>query len=131
MNNAMKKINNLDKVTLSLEMGNTPEVMDLTSQPFQFEFIFGLGTEGLTPFEYELAGKTEGDKIVIELEREKIHDLFQHLYKHLCPFPETPALFALKAEVVHVAPTETRDVIRALSEITGCGSDCSCGCGNH
>ena len=54
MDGAEEKIGALKKVTLSLEAGRSPEAMDLTSQPLPFEFIFGLGTAGLTPFEVEL-----------------------------------------------------------------------------
>ncbi|MDM8551671.1 hypothetical protein QUF72_16410 [Desulfobacterales bacterium HSG2] len=119
------KIENLKKVTLSVEAGRTQDSMDLT-QPFQFEFIFGLGTEGLTPFEYELADKNEGDEISFCLKREKTREIFEHLCLPFHHLSERPDSFYLKARVVKVAQAENTEVVRAMAGITSCGDHC-CG----
>ena len=101
--------------------------MDITPQPFQFEFIFGLGKEGLTPFEYELAGKREGDEVTLRLDQGDSHKTFEHLcqpfHHHLS---EQPGSFYLKTQVVKVAQAENREVIKAMAGIGSCGDHC-CG----
>jgi len=61
----MNTVENLKKITLSFQAGSSPEVMDLTPKYPQFEFIFALGQEGMSPFEYELVNKTEGEEVLI------------------------------------------------------------------
>jgi hypothetical protein len=81
MNGTMEteKIEVLKKIILSVEAGTAPDSMDLTPQPAQFEFIYGLGTSGLTPFEIQLADKTVGQEVQLHLSREDIPQVFQHL----------------------------------------------------
>ncbi len=83
----------------------------------------------MTPFEYELYGKTEGDEFLLPLKKEIIHKTFQHLYADFPRFPEALDLFYLKIRVIKVVTAETQDVIKALAVISSCGHDhCSCGC---
>lgn len=121
------KIGNLKKVTLSVEAGRTQDSMDLTPQPFQFEFIFGVGTGGLTPFEYELADKSAGDEIFLCLEQGEAHKTFEHLclpfHQHLSDQPDS---FYLKARVVKVIHAENREVVKAMAGMGSCGDHC-CG----
>lgn len=128
MNKHNEKIENLKKITLSVEAGATPNSMNLTSQSFQSEFIFGLGTDGLVPFEYELSDKTEGDEILLHLKQEKIHEMFQHINMPFPRFSEHPDSFYLKVQVVKVVQADDREIVRALAEIASCGSHC-CGDG--
>jgi hypothetical protein len=62
-----EKIDLLKKITLSLEAGTTPDSVDLTPQSSLFEFIYGLGISGLTPFEIQLADKRVGEEIRLHL----------------------------------------------------------------
>ena len=48
----MKKVENLTKVTLRLEAGTTADDMNLSLPVSEFEFIFGIGPDGMCPFEY-------------------------------------------------------------------------------
>ena len=61
----MNKVENLKKITLTLQAGTSPDTMDLTLQYSSFEFIFALGQEGMSPFEYELLNKAEGDEVLL------------------------------------------------------------------
>ena len=49
----MNKVKNLKKITLSLKAGTSKDSMNLTPKYSRLEFIFGLGSGGMTPFEYE------------------------------------------------------------------------------
>ena len=66
-----EKIGVLKKITLSVEAGTAPDSMDLTPKSAHFEFIYGLGTSGLTPFEIQLADKTvaEHDSAYVRIGR--------------------------------------------------------------
>ncbi|QTA92031.1 hypothetical protein [Desulfonema magnum] len=126
--NDKAKIENTKKITISAEAGKTPDSADLTPWPFQFEFIFGLGTEGLTPFEYELADKAEGDEILLHLKQENLHETFEHIcvpFHHLSDHPDA---FYLKAQVVKVAPATDREIVKAMAGGSSCGDHC-CGDG--
>ena len=101
----MNKVENLKKITLVFQAGTCPEIMNLRPRHSEFEFIFGLSPEGMTPFEYELVDKFVGEEI--------------SLY--------------LKARIIGVAAPETREIIKAMAERAqqsqgGCaGGDCDCG----
>ena len=113
----MEKIEALKKVTLSLEAGEGKR---------EFEFIFGLGSRGLTPFEYQLADKAEGDELTIPLKREDIPQIFQHLLVPPLNIPNDLDAFDLRVKVIKVVPAGQREVIKALSEVARCGDHC-CG----
>jgi len=120
------KIDNLKKITLSLEAGTTPDSKDLNPQSSEFEFIFGLGTAGLTPFEFELADKTVGDEVHLHINQEEMPQVFQHLILPPINIPEHLDSFYLKFRVIKVIPADQREVIKALAEIANCDDHC-CG----
>ena len=122
----MEKIGPLKKVTLSIEAGTTPGSMDLTPQPSLFEFIYGLGTKGLTPIEFQLADKTVEDEVRLQINGEQIPQVFQHLILPPINISGDVDAFYLKFRILEVIPAEQREVIKALSEIADCGDDC-CG----
>ena len=66
----MDKVDNLKKVTLRLEAGTTADRMDLTPAALEYEFIFGIGSGGMCPFEYQLVNKAAGEEILIQVKRE-------------------------------------------------------------
>jgi hypothetical protein len=120
------KISALKKITLSLEAGTTDHSMDLSPQPLLFEFIFGLGTGGLTPFEFQLAGKTPGDEIRLHLKRQEIPQVFQHLIIPPLNIPEHWESFYLRVRVIKMIPADQREVVKALADIANCDDHC-CG----
>jgi hypothetical protein len=122
----MEKIGPLKKVTLSMEAGTSPESMDLTPQPSLFEFIYGLGTRGLTPIEFHLAEKTVGDEVRLRIDGNQITQVFQHLIPPPINVPEDADGLYLKFQVMEIIPVDQREVIKVLAEISSCGDDC-CG----
>ena len=121
-----EKIEALKKITLSIEAGTAPDLMDLTPQSSQFEFIYGLGTSGLTPIEIQLADKTVGEEIQLHMSREEIPQVFQHLLLFSLNLPEQADSFYLKLKIKSVLQADQREVIKALAEIASCGDHC-CG----
>ena len=128
MNENKEKIGHLKKVHLSLETGRSPDSMDLTPTPLRFEFIFGLGTEGLTPFEYELTERAAGETFVLSVSKEHIPILFGHLACLLPVLPEESEPFYMKIGLLKMSFVDQREVIRSMAETIGCGDHC---CGEH
>lgn len=115
----------LKKIGLHIEAGTGPERMDLSHGQAPFEFIFGLGVEGLTPFEFELADKRVGEDVDIFIKEKDVSAFFQHL--------SIPSLrgtggvdIYLKVKIKTVAQPEPREVVGALAEIADCGDHCCC-----
>lgn len=128
MNEHKAKVENLKKITVSVIAGTQPDAADLSPQPFEFDFIFGLGTEGLTPFERELADKSEGDEISLYLKPETIPNTFEHICFPINRLSRLPASFFLRARVVKAIPAENKDVVKGLAALASCGDHC-CGDG--
>ena len=120
----MEKIGPLKKVTLSMEAGTTPESMDLISEPSPFEFIYGLGANGLTPIEFHLADKTVGDEVQLHIDGKQIPQTFQHLIPPPIKNPEDADGIYLRFQVLEIIPADQREVVKALAEISNCGDCC-------
>jgi len=125
----MKVVEHLKKITLQFETGTSPENMNLGSGSSEVEFIFGLGPTGMSPFEYELIDKVEGDEIIIHLKREKTPAFFEHL--HLPRedlFKDRNEIF-VNVKIQKIDPADNREVVKAIAEMTVHGHGCDCGCG--
>jgi hypothetical protein len=116
MVNDKDAIGYLKRVTLDMEWNG---------QKAPFEFIFGIGSKGLSPFEFALSGKGLAYERKFALTRMEAEGLFQHLVPPLFLY-DIPEAFTLKVRVVHIAQADQREVIRAMAEASSCGSHC-CG----
>ncbi|MGD8959733.1 MAG: hypothetical protein PVI27_07805 [Desulfobacteraceae bacterium] len=121
----------LQQVKLALEAGTTAESVALTPQPIAYEFIFGLGAEGLVPFERALADRRVGEQISLRLDPGGLQAAFEHLPLPGILLPARAADLFLRVTVVAVEPADQREVIRQLARRSACGGDCGCGCGGH
>ena len=131
----MNKIENLKKITLTLQAGTSPDTMDLTLQYSSFEFIFALGQEGMSPFEYELLNKAEGDEVLLHINKQTFYTFFEHLNPPIGDLFEGRDDVFLNAKIAAVAAADNRDIVKALAEMTAhsgggcdCGGGCGCGC---
>ena len=116
----------LSKVRISLNVGEGGKGAEGGLDPKQFDFIYGIGSGGLTPLESVLEGRGEKEELVLEIQGNEATHVFQHLW-----IPEIEALFHhgfpfLKITVLSVSEADPREVIRALAETARCGDDC-CG----
>ena len=125
----MEKVENLTKVTLRLEAGTTAEHMDLTPASLEYEFIFGIGSGGMCPFEYQLVNKAAGEEIVIQVKREELYPLFEHLRPPIMNLFEKHDVLHLKIKILRIEKSENTEVVKALSEMASHHHDCDCGCG--
>ena len=125
----MCKVENLKKITLNLEAGTSAQNMDLSLDNPEFEFIFGIGPSGISPFEYELVDKTEGQHILVELKKENFNIYFEHLHLPIFQLFNEKDSFFLRAEIKKIATADQREVVKALADVTAHGHGCDCGCG--
>ena len=131
----MSKVENLKKISLFFQAGTSPDTMELTPKYPEFEFIFALGQEGMSPFEYELVDKTEGEEVLLHINKQTFYAFFEHLNPPIWDlFGDREDIF-LKTKIVSVAAADNRDVVKALAEMTAhsgggcdCGGGCGCGC---
>ena len=131
----MNNVKNLKKITLTLQAGTSPDTMDLTLQYSSFEFIFALGQEGMSPFEYELLNKAEGDEVLLHINKQTFYTFFEHLNPPIGDLFEGRDDVFLNAKIAAVAAADNRDIVKALAEMTAhsgggcdCGGGCGCGC---
>ena len=127
----MNKVENLKKITLSFQAGTSREVMDLSPKNPEFKFIFGLAPEGMTPFEYELVEKVEGDDVLIHLEKTSLNRFFEHLNPPIWDLFDVRDAIYLKVIILEVSAADNREIVKAMADMTahgGGGCDCGCGC---
>lgn len=120
----------LKKIKLNFTAGTAPDLTDLPVVPEPLEFIFGIGTEGLTQFECALDGKQPGDKGVIEVDKKNFEEIFGHIIP--CPqsFPLNAGHFYLHYNIIGISDASSREIIKSMAAINaGCGDSCDCGCG--
>lgn len=127
----------LKKVQLRIEAGADAGERGLTAAPQPLTLICGAASAGLCPFEYELIGKSPGDRLELTLPASRLPETMAHL---LLPLREVlegaplPPVLALGVTVEAVTDPTPREVIRAMAEAAnqeGCGADGNCGCGGH
>jgi hypothetical protein len=132
MENSKINIGPMKKVTLRIETGHTRDLMDLTRTPISFEFIFGVGVQGLSPFEAAFDGKACGDAVFLKIHSRETTELFEHLSLPLDEFIHKAPVFYLRATIDKVAAAEDREIVSAMAGASACGQgDCGCGCGVH
>lgn len=131
MNNAAT-IAPLTKVSLSIDSpAKEPNPLP-SSQSVNFEFVYGIATEGLTAFELTLSDKIPGDRIDIQIDPTQARTYFEHLLHPLLEALNNELPSHLNVEVTSVSPVSDRELVRALAEKNeggGCGGGCECGCG--
>lgn len=93
-------------------------------------FIFGVGPEGLAPFEQALHGRAVGEDVRFTVAAGEAGRFFGHLAPAVLRRFDRDAEALLAARIEAVERPDPREVVRALAEATGHGPcDCGCGCG--
>jgi hypothetical protein len=122
-------IHPLDRVRLTVEAGTAENRFDLTDAPIPLAFVFGIGLEGLTPFEFELSQKQVGEELRVTVHRESAPHFFRHLTLPLLQGLQLPESFFVKVRVLEAKPAPPREVIQAMASLSECRSGEGCGCG--
>ncbi|MFZ0449784.1 MAG: hypothetical protein WAL98_11135 [Desulfatiglandaceae bacterium] len=126
----MKKIENLKKVRILWKPETGAENVAPTPKYPEFEFIFGLAPEGMTPFEYELLDKTEGESVQLHLKKGTFEQFFEHVNPPIMDLFEGGDEVHIRAEIVSIADAGSSEVIKAMAQMASYREgDCGCGCG--
>ncbi len=117
----------LHAIRLEVLAGSRPGARDLTPDPVTVEFIFGLGVQGLSPFESLLEGMPAGGETRLELKREVVPTTFLNLTPYFIELADRQNPLFLTVKVADIRPAQSREVIRAMARQAECGDDCCCG----
>jgi hypothetical protein len=125
----------LKKVRLTVLAGSKVGEYRLTPSPVVFEFLYGIGADGLTPFEMTLGEKKPGDNLTVTVAAGEASMFFGRLLgsiRNLLGLQLFPTTLSLQMTVTAVNDAENREVVQALARSTGHGCDgsCDCGCGS-
>lgn len=122
----------LKKVTLSIIAGSEPEKTNQTSSPVIFEFIYGLASEGLSPFESALYDRAVGESLSFNVSNTESQEFFGYLFSPLrqaLGLQIMPQTIVLTAEITAVVDADNREVVQTMAKVgSGCGGSCGCGC---
>jgi len=128
-------IDALKKIFLTYTAGTAPESRDLVQMPRKLEFVYGIGTEGLTSFEYALAGKVAGESGRIEVNPGGFDEIFGHIISKNDMFPTgwiDPGRFYVQYAIAGISDTSPSEVVKSIAAaVGGCEGGCGCGCGSH
>jgi hypothetical protein len=131
MENILHEVAPLKKVSLFLSVDVPDGSGESTETSHPMKFIFGIGTDGLSHFEYMLAGKHVGDEVVLKVNQNDRYHQFAHLYRFLPRLPDHPDPVFLRIAITDISEPTQREIVTAMAEVAACGSDCGCGCGSH
>lgn len=116
-------IENLKKVSLTIKDENNPSGSS-------FEFIYGVGSQGITPFEKALFGKGIGDQVQLDISPADYCETIGHLELPLLKQTGIIKPVSLQVTIDAITKASDQEVVKAMAAGGSC-SDCGCGCGNH
>lgn len=127
----IRPVGPLKKVSLEITVGTTPELKDLGSNPESVEFIFGIGVDGLTPFECAIEGKIEGEESAVKVQQAELNEFFGRLVGCISKFSMDADPLFINYKIRSVSDSSPREVVKAMAGGSGCGGSCDCGCTIH
>jgi hypothetical protein len=126
MSGSGERVEPLKKIALTVTAGNSCHFTDHSGDTGSMEFVYGVGPDGLTPFEYALADAGVGESITVQVEEDQYETTFGHLQMMLPDALPNEFPIFLKVRVDHVEPAHQREIIRAMAEASSCNETC-CG----
>jgi hypothetical protein len=129
MDHSERVISSIEKVRLHLKavprLGNEK----LASTESEAEFIYGIGSDGVSAFEKVLFGRKPGDQFALPVECGAECSCFGHLNLTVLHAVGMKPPYVLHVTILSVEPASDQEVIRAMAQAGGCGGGCDCGCG--
>ena len=116
----------LRKISVVFEAGSAEGRTDTELDPKRAEFIFGIGTTGLTALEAKLAGKQVGDTVAFSLDPGQLPAVAGHLCRHMPKIPDGGDPVYLRVRIEDVRVADNREVVKAMADTSACGEGC-CG----
>lgn len=128
----MSKVQSMHKVRLEIQL-TTAMAYDNPGEPVTLSFIYGIGRDGLSPFESCLEGRSPGEHIEFAVKGNDVAASFGALFsliRGLLDGMIRPEVLKFAIDILGVEKADNSEVVSALaSSVGGCGSGGSCGCG--
>ena len=128
MTTSAQAIGPLTKVTLAITFSTDPADMP-SPAPIDVSFIYGVGADGITPFERALYGKSPRESVNLRVDVDHTPSLFGHLACDVVATSPLSPPYKLNATVISVEKADDRELVKAMAKSSQCGAGCDCGCG--
>lgn len=128
MTTSVQTIGPLTKVTLAITFRTDAADLPATA-PKNVTFIYGVGSDGITPFEKALYGKSPRESVNLRVDTDHALSLFGHLACEIVAPPPLSPPYELNATVLSVEKADDRELVKAMATSSQCGAGCDCGCG--
>jgi hypothetical protein len=125
---AMQICESFKRVTVAFTLASGPDQLKAVGKKVDFEFIYGIGVEGLCPFEMQLGGRRVGDTVASRLDRNKAMDYFGHLHPPIEVLLEKGEKLEVAATVRWIRAAQPHEIVGAMAAAVG-GHGCDCGGG--
>ena len=132
----MSKVKSMNKVSVVVNSIDTA-LNGSPREPVRLSFIYGIGRDGLSPFECCLEGRGLGDHVELTVKGSEVAESFGGLFPLVRGFVDgliRPEVMKFNIEILGIEEVDNREVVAALaSTAAGCGSggsgdSCDCGC---
>ena len=123
------------KISLAVQAGDSPGCYNYTKEPAALEFIFGIESAGLTPFELAIDSLAPGESTTLTVAGNELESFFSGLFIPFCKAAGIrllPASLTVEVEVIDCCKATPREIVAAMAQSVGHGGGCSggdCGCG--
>lgn len=119
----------IKKIQATIQATGAKGDQNAFSESCHIEFIYGVGIEGLTPFEAKISDLSKGDEIQFSVKPEAVSETFGRLTCILPPLNnDTISDVHFHISITGMHPASDRDIVKAMAECASCGEGC---CGNH
>lgn len=129
----MIQVSLMKKVQVSISILDSETKVAVPERTVLFSFIYGIGRDGLTPFECSLEGCSTGEQVETEVQPSLFSEYFGGLFptiRSLIDGHILPPNVLIRIDVNGVEDVDNREVVAALAGAAGgCGSGGSCDCG--
>ena len=127
------KVDYLKKISIHVIFSMETEPDHSGDRQAEFELIYGIGKEGITPFEKAIYGKTPGDEFSVQLNPGETYHYFEHLNLPGIEGSPVTSPYVMKAEIKSVTTPDNNEIVKAMASrdkdsCAGSGCDCGCGC---
>jgi len=123
----------MKKVQILLRAGTSQDTYSFTPEPVEYDFIYGVGSTGLTPFELALSDRYQGDVIHLSVSSGEAQQFFGTFLGEVTSRTHIailPAQTFFEVTVGGIVDADNSEVVKALANSlkNGCGCGGSCGC---
>lgn len=120
------------RVTIAMKTDKSAPLSGKPEQSIRFDFIWGIGLNGLTDFELALLKKNQGEDVPFTLHPETVHGMFEHIAPHVLSICRSNAEICVTASIQKIERANNREVVKAIAGLKeggcGCGGEGGCGC---